>query len=360
MVSNLDYWRVFASVAGAVGVTALCQCSLFFDLDGLDNGGAAGEQDAATAGSDTGVGDARTSEGGLDATVGADGLADTGATTPDEAGDDGDDTGHLDAPTGTGGETAAPEAGGLEAGGLEAGGLEAGGLEAGGLEAGGPDAGGRDAAADSGGLAAGLVAFYAFDETSGATSVDVSGNNPPAIMQGATFSGGLRGNAATLNGTTQYVSLPPGIVSGLTSFSISAWVYEKNAAAHNRIFDFGTGTTAYMFLSPDSLGTRFSITAGGSGMEQRLDVPMQLVTGSWQHLVVTLSGTAGVLYVNGAAAAQNAAITLNPASLGSTTQNWLGRSQWTPDPYLSGQIDELRIYNRALGAAEVQQLFRQR
>jgi hypothetical protein len=53
----------------------------------------------------------------------------------------------------------------------------------------------------------------------------------------------------------------------------------------------------------------------------------------------------------------NTAMTLKPSSLGSTTQNWIGRSMFSADPYLDGQIDDFRIYDRALSAAEVQALY---
>jgi len=45
-----------------------------------------------------------------------------------------------------------------------------------------------------------------------------------------------------------------------------------------------------------------------------------------------------------------------PRDLGVTTQNWLGRSQWSGDGYYQGQIDEFRIYDRALTAGEVRYL----
>jgi hypothetical protein len=46
-------------------------------------------------------------------------------------------------------------------------------------------------------------------------------------------------------------------------------------------------------------------------------------------------------------------MTLTGASLGNTTQNWIGRSQYQADPYLDGKVDDLRIYSRALSAAEL-------
>jgi hypothetical protein len=40
-----------------------------------------------------------------------------------------------------------------------------------------------------------------------------------------------------------------------------------------------------------------------------------------------------------------------------TTQNWLGRSQFAADPYLNGQLDNFRIYDPALSAAEAHTLY---
>jgi hypothetical protein len=233
----------------------------------------------------------------------------------------------------------------------------AGGLDAADADAGAGEGGALDAANDGGALTVGLVAFYRFDETSGTSAADSSGNNQTATLGGgATFASGLQNNAVTMTGSGQYVSLPSGIVSGIMSFSICAWVKLNAAPSWARIFDFGTGTTAFMFLTPTSATstTRFAIATGGTGMEQQINAPA-LPTGSWQHVALTLAGSTGTLYVNGIQVGQNTTMTLYPASLGSTNQNWLGRSEFG-DPYLNGQIDNFRIYSRALTAAEIQTL----
>ena len=82
---------------------------------------------------------------------------------------------------------------------------------------------------------------------------------------------GRIGNAVKLSGASEYVALPSSIVSGLTNFTIAAWVNPAANTTWSRVFDFGTGTTANMFLTV-SAGTapRFAITTSGSGGEQRL------------------------------------------------------------------------------------------
>ena len=42
-----------------------------------------------------------------------------------------------------------------------------------------------------------------------------------------------------------------------------------------------------------------------------------------------------------------------PAALGDTTNDWIGRSQYPADPYLDGEIDDFNIYNSALSASQI-------
>ena len=57
------------------------------------------------------------------------------------------------------------------------------------------------------------------------------------------------GNALKLSGSGEYVNLPRGIVSGLHDFTISAWVNPSANSPWSRVFDFGSGTNDYMFLT---------------------------------------------------------------------------------------------------------------
>src|SRR3954447_18389951 len=168
---------------------------------------------------------------------------------------------------------------------------------------------------------------------------------------------GKLGNAVKLSGSGDYVSLPTGAVSGLTGdFTISTWVNLGARTTWSRVFDFGSGTTANMFLTVSSGTTpRFAITTSGGGGEQQINGTAALPTNGWVHLAVTVSGTTGTLYVNGTPVGTNANLTLHPSSLGNTTQNWIGRSQYG-DPLLNATVDDFNVYSRALSASEVADL----
>lgn len=200
------------------------------------------------------------------------------------------------------------------------------------------------------------IAWYQANASSGTTLADSSGHGNGGTLTGAaTFAPGVGGNALSLTGGNAI--LPTGIVSSLTDFTIATWVNVSALASWSRIFDFGTSTSNYMFLTPDAGDTnriRFAITSG-SGPEQRLDGPA-LVPGSWTHIAVTLTGTTATLYINGLAVAVDTSMTLDPSSLGITNQNYLGKSQFGADPALQGSIDDFRIYNTALSAQQIMQL----
>lgn len=166
---------------------------------------------------------------------------------------------------------------------------------------------------------------------------------------------GELGTAVKLSGIGEYVSMPTGIVSGLTgNFTIATWVNPAATSSYSRVFDFGTSTTRNMYLTVNygNSGPRFGITTNGSGSEQTVSYNGQLPLNTWSHIAVTLSGNTATLYINGAAVGTNTNVTLRPSDLGSTTRNYIGKSQYS-DPYLSGTIDDFQIYGHALSAAEI-------
>ncbi|MDQ8737713.1 beta-L-arabinofuranosidase domain-containing protein [Paenibacillus sp. LHD-38] len=98
------------------------------------------------------------------------------------------------------------------------------------------------------------------------------------------------------------------------------------------------------------------MTTNGWGSEQHVTKGADLSTGVWKHVTLVIEGKKGILYEDGVKVAENNDLTLNPASLGSTTSNFIGKSQFNGDPAFRGKFEDFRIYNKALSAAEISSL----
>ncbi|MCJ7655895.1 MAG: hypothetical protein MUO97_11485 [Dehalococcoidia bacterium] len=205
-----------------------------------------------------------------------------------------------------------------------------------------------------------LVGWWKFDES----TADSSGNGNNGIAYGGPqWFAGQVGGALDFDGLDDYVDLPIGsLINSLTNSTFAIWAnFSGTGGAWQRLWDFGTGTNVYMFLSPRTGGAgpmRFVITTNSNapGAESIIDAPSTLASG-WHHVAVVINGASRnmQLLLDGDVIASGLTQTL-PADLGLTNQNWLGRSQWSGDAYYSGSLDDFRIYNRALTVDEVERL----
>lgn len=198
--------------------------------------------------------------------------------------------------------------------------------------------------------------YLTFNETAGTSAADATGNgHTGTLVGGATHVAGRAGNAVSLDGSSGYVSLPNNVVADVSDITIAAWVFWNGGNAWTRIFDFGAGTGRYLFLTPkNSSGVmRFAITTNGGHGERGINGNAALPTGQWAHVAVTLSGTTATLYLNGSVIGSATDVVFAPWRVGSTAQNWIGRSQYAGDPFFSGSIDEFRIYRGAMSADQI-------
>jgi hypothetical protein len=207
----------------------------------------------------------------------------------------------------------------------------------------------------------GLAARYSME----GNMSDSSGNGLDGeVFGGALFNQGMSGmgRTLTLDGMVDYATLPIGsVIASADSMTIALWANFAGGDVWQRLIDFGSDTTSYMFLSPENGTTnvlRFAITNTGNaeGAESTLDGPGAL-SGGWHHVAVSIDGStmSMTLYLDGIVVATGPTATL-PSDLGNTTQNYVGDSQYTDDPFYEGDIDELLIYTRALSLGEIRYL----
>lgn len=199
----------------------------------------------------------------------------------------------------------------------------------------------------------GLLAKYAFDEPR-TVFADDSGNARSARVGAFDWVTGKHGNAIDLDGAFGYVTLPSsGVTSGLGNFTVTVWAKPRSLAGPARLFDIGTGQTAFMTMTVMTAATGnprfFMKTAGNASLY--VDSSIALKLDVWQLVSVTQSGNTVTLYVDGVVAATSNAMTYRASSF-DANQSYLGRSQFM-DPLFDGALDEFRLYSRALSAAEI-------
>jgi hypothetical protein len=206
-----------------------------------------------------------------------------------------------------------------------------------------------------------LVGWWKLDEGSGTIAVDSSRNgNDGTIEGGPQWVAGQFGSGLEFDGTDDYIDLPISpLLSSLTNSTFTIWAnFSGTGGAWQRIFDFGTGPTFNMFLTPNNGATgtlRFAITQTSYNDEDQTTAPNAFPSG-WHHVAVVMDAVNNthVLYIDGNVAAQNTSARYFPTDLGTTTQDWLARSEYAADPYFNGSLDDFRIYDEVLTQEGIQ------
>ncbi len=215
----------------------------------------------------------------------------------------------------------------------------------------------------------GLVLQYTFDEGGGTVARDSSGHgHDGSYVNSPTFGTGVKGGDVELSGgaststTAPYVTIPNGVLAGLSDITVSAWVKWTASSTPNQwLYALGADSTKYLFTTPNggsSLALRSAITTGSWSAEKGLAAGTGLTAGSWQHLAVTIDSSTrtAVMYLNGNPVATATGVTVKPSDLydaSKSVSGYVGKSFYSADPYFSGAVDDFRIYDRALPADEI-------
>ncbi|GAB4527807.1 MAG: hypothetical protein Fur0018_13650 [Anaerolineales bacterium] len=155
--------------------------------------------------------------------------------------------------------------------------------------------------------------------------------------------------AVQFDGTNDFLNIPASVIQGKTAFTFFTAFQWNGGSAWQRLWDFGSNTTTNGFVTTSNGGTstpRFAITTSGSGGEEQLTFSSALPTVSGQVLDVVWG------LRNGASEASGSAYTLSPASLGSITQHYMGKSIDAANPYLNTTIGDYIIFSSALNDTE--------
>jgi hypothetical protein len=191
--------------------------------------------------------------------------------------------------------------------------------------------------------------MYGFDEGSGTTTADASGNDRTATLQYGVgwTSAGKAGTALLFDGNDDAVEIPSSPPVALTTaFTLEAWVYPTTSVPSgvliHRLTDAGTDQYLLclyegrlLLLARTQNGAMYAVSAG------------VLPANQWSYVAGTWDGTTLRTYINGALDGTQA---LSGSLLESRQPLRLG---WSDGFAFTGRLDDVRVYHRALPQAEI-------
>jgi hypothetical protein len=199
----------------------------------------------------------------------------------------------------------------------------------------------------------GLVAAYSFDQGTGTTVPDASGNGNTGTLSNTSWSpSGKYGGALSFNGTSSLVSIDDS--SGLHlsgGMTLEAWVNASlltNKKARTVLIKENAPDLQYALYA----NTDTNLPSGNIFTTAEFDTrgTATVSVNTWTFLAATYDGSSLSLYVNGTLVSTKPVIGSMSPSTGKLRIG--GNTIW--NEWFKGLIDEVRIYNRALSVAEIQ------
>ena len=212
----------------------------------------------------------------------------------------------------------------------------------------------------------GLVGYWTMNETSwtGASGEvkdsSVNGNNGISVNGANTTASGKYSYGGSFDGSNDYVALPS-INIGTSPVTFSLWAKGQSVPANREyglITVFQSGKRWYFTLERSSWSTGNLIMYVGypDQTPNSMYTPSgswSITDTSWHHLVMTRNSSSMNLYIDGVLQATSTEANLTNFNVGDKPI-YIG---YPSEYYWGGSLDDVRIYNRALSASEVQQLY---
>jgi hypothetical protein len=205
----------------------------------------------------------------------------------------------------------------------------------------------------------GLVLALGFDESGGIIAADSSGGGRNGTVREAAFVAGKYGNALSFDGVNDWVTVPDSAALDLTTgMTIEAWVRPATLSGWETLVlkERGIEDLAYGLYVHDGAPLPGGVAAPAGTIKtstghHTVHGSSALAIGQWTHVATTYDGATQRFYVNGTLVASRAQtgsmqVSGSPLRIG-------GNNAWAGE-FFQGLIDEVRVYNRALTAAEIE------
>jgi hypothetical protein len=191
----------------------------------------------------------------------------------------------------------------------------------------------------------GLLARWKLDEPAGTLAASTTGTTTGTVVGAPARIAGVDGNAISFDGVNDGVTTGVPLLSNRTSFTMAGW-YRSPLTTGNRVALWGQNDIIEFGIN----GTNLSIfTSGGGSFSVPIPTPNQ-----WHHVACVGDGFSLKIYIDGLLAASGGSYVAN--SYGTSTGSGfnIGTATWDASGnWFTGQIDEVRVYGRALSDLEI-------
>ena len=184
--------------------------------------------------------------------------------------------------------------------------------------------------------------------------VDTSGAQLNGKVNGATVVPDSKfGNCINFDGVDDYIQMPEMNLDYSQGLTVAVWVHYNSFKHWSRIIDFGNGPGNNNIVFANELTTNdlALVVLKSSNPGNRIKADGRLELNQWLYLTVTIDGSgSGKIYKNGEEVQSGLVHLPNTVN---RAKNYIGKSNWSVDKYFHGQMSNLRLYNRGLSKAEI-------
>ena len=201
-----------------------------------------------------------------------------------------------------------------------------------------------------------LAAHWDMEEGSGPTAFDMSGNGNHVSITQAKWATTKIGNfSLRFDGNNDYAKAQDSSsLDASSAITLSAWIYPDNLAGGKPYPAILSKSSAYRLYVHTDKKVRFQIYDGSKSI---VDKPSTTIPNlKWTHIASTFDGSRLRVYINGElkkTVSYSGSINVNKNSV------FLGARNEGKD-FFDGKIDDVRIYDEALSAQEILDIFNQR
>ncbi|HUX35644.1 MAG TPA: LamG domain-containing protein, partial [Candidatus Paceibacterota bacterium] len=201
----------------------------------------------------------------------------------------------------------------------------------------------------------GLVGYWKFDEGQGTSTQDSSGNGNTGTLSASppSWVSGKVGDALQFNGSTNNVSIPSFNYESNQQYTIVGWINDDGSSQASWISKESSWSDGFKFWGVFS-AYYFRVGDGTNAQSLWSNYNTGISNNQWVYLVITRNGSAWSMYLNGQFNSSIANATIGNTNLGGPLE--IGARLLGPW-YFKGTIDDVRIYDRALSAAEIMALY---